>query len=233
MTTQTTNLLDRPVYGVGQVDAILALTAGTATRWVDGYSRGGKDFPPIIRPEPTGSELVTWGEFAEARLLAEYRGAGVPIQRLRPAVDALRDESNLRYPLAYYSQFLEAEGKELLRRVQDEVGLEAGLRFVVVRNNQIALALPVDRFVASADWGEEQGVVERIRPNANTPDVWLDPVRQFGEPTVRSVPTAVLGEQFRAGDSVAMLARIYELPEGWIEQAIRYEFMRRSAGQAA
>lgn len=231
---ETIDLLARPVYGLAQVDDILGLSGGTAKRWIDGYSRSGKTFPPVIRPEPTGDELVTWGEFAEARLLAEFRGVGVPMVHMRPAVERLREELNVLYPLAYASPWVAAEGNELVRRVQDAVGLDAGLRFVVVRNDQISLNLPVKRFVSAADWGEDEVFVHRIKPRKETPDVWLDPLRRSGDPTIRATPTAVIGEQFRAGDSIAMLARIYELSEGWIEQAIRFELLRTGgADQAA
>ena len=80
------DLLARPTYGMAQVDWILRLRPGTTARWIDGYRRGGKDYPPIVRLASTGDERVTWGEFAEARLLSEFRDAGVPIVRLRPAV---------------------------------------------------------------------------------------------------------------------------------------------------
>lgn len=85
------HFLDRPVYGLGQVDRVLGLPGGTARRWIDGYTRAGKRYPPVVREEPTGDEAVTWGEFVETRLLAEYRDAGVPIVRMRPAIDKLRE----------------------------------------------------------------------------------------------------------------------------------------------
>jgi uncharacterized protein (DUF433 family) len=231
---ETIDLLDRPVYGIAQVDGLLGLTVGTGRRWIDGYSRGGKTFPPVVRETHTGDELVTWGEFAEARLLAEYRNSGVPIVHMRPAVDRLREELNVAYPLALASPWLAAEGNELVRRVQDAVGLKAGLRFIVVRNGQISLNLPLQRFVTSADFGVNGEYVHRINPfPERTPDVWLDPLRRSGDPTIRATPTAVIAEQFRAGDSVAMLARIYELSDDWIEQAIRYELLRRGETEQA
>jgi uncharacterized protein (DUF433 family) len=54
----------------------------------------------------------------------------------------------------------------------------------------------------------------------------LDPLRQFGRPVVRSVPTEVIAEQFDAGDSVDLIARLYELPPGDVEAALRYEKAR-------
>lgn len=46
---------------------------------------------------------MTWGEFAEVRLLSEYRRAGVPMVHMRPAVEMLRDELDVPYPLAHAS----------------------------------------------------------------------------------------------------------------------------------
>src|SRR5437016_3295836 len=94
------DLLERPVYGFSQVDWLLGLSPGTARRWIDGYSRAGATYAPVIRIEPTGDELVTWGEFVETRFLAGYRQAGVSLVHMRPAVDKLRERFATPYPLA-------------------------------------------------------------------------------------------------------------------------------------
>src|SRR5215472_15141943 len=93
------DLLDRPLYGMSQVDRLLALPSGTAKRWIDGYQRRGRLYDPVIRLESTGDEIVTWGEFVETRFLAEYRTKGVPLLRMRPAILELRKEFG-PYPLA-------------------------------------------------------------------------------------------------------------------------------------
>ena len=38
------NLLDRRLYTFAQVDDLLSLSPSTAQRWIDGYSRQGKDY---------------------------------------------------------------------------------------------------------------------------------------------------------------------------------------------
>lgn len=219
------DLLTRPVYGMSQVDWILALHPGTARRWIDGYTRRGTQYPPVVRKEPTGDEIVTWGEFTEARLLGEFRDAGVPIQRMRPAVERLRDQFETPYPLAMARPWLDTAGRELVLAVQQEVDLDKKLALVVVRNDQLVLTLPTDNFVRSADF-DKQGVVSRVRPVANLEAVWLDPLRQFGDPVVRSVPTEVIAEQVRAGDRISTIAELYELSEVEVEQAIAYELIR-------
>lgn len=227
------DLLARPVYGMAQVDWVLGLRSGTARRWIDGYERRGIDYPRVVRLEATGDEVVTWGEFTEARLLAEFRDQGVPVQRMRPAVERLREIFNTAYPLAHGRPWIDAAGKELVLRVQEEVDLDRKLLLVVVRNDQLMLTLPTEHFVESAEF-DERGVVRRLRPMTELESVWLDPLRQFGEPVVRSVPTEVIAEQVRAGDTPAHIAELYELSEADVLQAIRYELIRgRDAKPAA
>src|SRR4051812_16975578 len=139
---EVVDLLSRPVYGLGQVDRILGLRGGTARRWIDGYSRSGKQYPPVVRDEPTGDDIVTWGEFVETRLLAEYRDAGVPMANMRPAVDALRSELQTPYPLASARTWLDVQGRELVRNVQEEVGLPRPLSLVIVRTGQQVMWTP-------------------------------------------------------------------------------------------
>jgi len=123
-------VLDRRVYVMADVDLYLGLPAGTARRWIDGYQRGGRSYPPVIRPEHSGHESVTWGEFVETSLLSRYRSRGVSLQRLRPAVQRLRVEFDSHYPLASAAPYLDVSGRELVRRVQDETGVEPPLQLM-------------------------------------------------------------------------------------------------------
>jgi len=227
------SLLERPLYGMAQVDDLLGLKHGTARRWINGYERAGRRYPPLVRLEPTGNDVVTWGEFVETRLLAEYRKAGIRIFHMRAAIERLRDQFNRAYPLAFSHQFLTVDGQELLLRVQEEVGLEQELCFVVVRNGQTVLREPAKRFWDSADVEAESGIVTRIRPLTGVQAVAIDPLHSFGEPSVRNVPTAIVYEQFRAGESVDGIAEQFDLAQSMVEAALRYELERSRSLEAA
>lgn len=220
------DLLERPIYGMAQVDRLLRLKSGTAKRWIDGYERSGKKYPPVVRVDPTGDEIVTWGEFVETRLLAEYRNAGVPLVRMRPAVDRLREEFHPKYPLAHARPFVDVAGRELVLKIQETVGLDRHLRLVeLAKNGQIVLVEEADSFRRAAQFRSD-GVVERLLAVTEIPQVVIDPLRQFGEPVVRSVPTEVIAEQVRAGESIAAIVELYELPSASVEAALRYELLR-------
>ncbi len=223
-----TSLLDRKVYGMAQVDRLLGLRSGTARRWIDGYARG-KTYRPVVRRESTGDDVVTWGEFVETRLLAEFRSAQVPMIRLRPAVTRLREEFG-DYPLARAQPFV--AGRELVRAVQEEVKLDRHLRLVVVRSDQLMLTDPARQFYGSVDF-DDTGVAQRVRPLGDEPSVVIDPIRGFGEPVVRNVRTEVIAELRRAGESVRMIGETYELSIAQVDAALRYELVRSGAGEAA
>jgi uncharacterized protein (DUF433 family) len=219
------SLLDRAIYSYPDVDRLVGLRSGTSRRWLEGYERSGKFYDPVLREEPTGSDVVTWGEMVEARLLAEFRSDRVPVQRLRPAIVRLRGEFG-RYPLAHARPFLNVEGRELVRVVQEEVGLELPLRFVVIRSGQLMLTAATERFNAAVDY--EGGVVRALRPDIRTPEVVMDPTRTFGQPAVRNVRTDALAEDFRAGTTRDELAGLYDLTTQQVDEAIRFELIAGS-----
>lgn len=219
----TVSLLDRRVYGLSGVDRLLALPPGTARRWIDGYDRGGVHYPPVIRAERTRDEGVTWGEFVETRLLAEFRARGASLHRLRPAVVRLREEFG-EYPLVHARPFLDVDGRELVRRIQREVGLRGHEMLVVVRSGQAMMSAPVQCFVEDLRYvGETDREVSAVVPVQFGGLVTLDPLHQYGRPVVRAVPTDVVAEQFRAGESTEMIAEEFDLTVAQVEQALRFE----------
>jgi uncharacterized protein (DUF433 family) len=216
------DLLSTPTYGMAQVDRILHLSTGTAGRWIDGYERDGHYYLPVVREEPTGNDVVTWGEFVEARLLAHYRNSGVPMRRMRPVVERLRTELKTPYPLAELRPF--AQGKELLMEIQTEVGLEQQLLLVVLRTNQIVLTERAQQFHDSVAWSKQRrSIAKSMVLVESAQSVTVDPLIAFGEPAVRSVRTDILASAFRAGDSVEELAVGYDLDVAEVNDALRYE----------
>jgi uncharacterized protein (DUF433 family) len=220
-----TTLLDRAIYSYADVDRLVGLHSGTARRWLEGYERSGRFYDPVLRSEPTGSDVVTWGEMVEARLLSEFRNRDVSVQRMRPAVVQLRKQFG-PYPLAHAHPFLDVEGRELVQLVQERVGLERRLQLVVVRNGQLVLADTAERFRSAVEY--DDGVAGRLKPDSRTPDVVMDPRRAFGQPAIRNVRTDALAEDYRAGTSREELADLYELSAEQVDAAIRFELIAGS-----
>lgn len=151
--------------------------------------------------------------------------------KMRPTIERLREQLNTQYPLAHARPFV--SGRELVLEVQDDVGLDRHLHLVVVRNDQVVLAEPTERFYRAADFDQGTDIVERLRPVTGIREVVIDPLRQFGEPVVRSVRTEVVAEQYRAGETVDGIGALFDLDRAQVEAALRYELIRSQPETAA
>lgn len=75
----------------------------------------------------------------------------------------------------------------------------------------------------------KDGIPTKIFPFSRDPEldpprvVEIDPEIRFGRPCVKGVPTDVVVERWRAGDSAADLAEDYGLTTDEVDEAIRYE----------
>jgi uncharacterized protein (DUF433 family) len=225
--TPAPSILDRQVYGVAEAAGLLGLRSDRVRAWLDGYRRQGTTYTPVIRPESTGSDIVTWGEFVELGYLREYRRKGVPLQRLRPVIDELRREFSTPYPLATAKPFV--FGKELVLEVQERNELPEAIAIVIRSGQQVLLADDANRFFKKVEFeAPEDGDARRIRPAGSASPVVIDPLVRFGRPTVEGVATERLWELHDAGEAVAEIVAGYELPEELIRAAIAYEKQLRS-----
>lgn len=215
------------MYGLAEAAALLGLRADRARAWIDGYQRQGADYAPVIRVEPTGEDVVTWGEFVELGYLREYRRKGVPLQRLRPVVDELRREFGTPYPLATGKPII--FGKELVLELQKKNGIPPAIAIVIRSGQQILLAQDAQRFFKKVEFDPPgQGDARRLRPAGLASPVVIDPLVRFGRPTVQGVATERLWELFDAGESIEQIAHGYEMPAEQIAAAIAYEEQLRS-----
>lgn len=215
------------MYGIVEAAGLLGLRTDRARAWLDGYERRGVHCLPVIRVEPTGDEIVTWGEFVELGYLREYRRKGIPLQRLRPVIDELRNEFKTPYPLATAKPYL--YGRELVLDVQERNDLPPPIAMVVSSGRTISLAEEANRFMKKVEFATSAaGSVLCLRPAGSASPVVIDPLIGFGRPTVKGVATERLWELHDAGETVAEIADGYEIDAEFVRAAIAYEEQQRS-----
>lgn len=231
--------LDTELYELNEAARLLKMKRVTLKRWLEGGTISGTFYPPVIREEPTGSGIVTWGEFLEAGMLWEFRTLRrVPLQSIRPFIDELRRVEGVKYPLAEFQPDVDVELRELVLRAQEIAGLHDSLYFlrrVGPRHYagawQTQWAEPVRRFIEKVEF--EVHVARRLFPLGKEKPVVIDPQLVFGIPNVRGVRTEIIGETFAELGDEDEVAKDWGLTSDEVRAALQWEMSLRPRVQAA
>jgi uncharacterized protein (DUF433 family) len=159
--------------------------------------------------------------FAEAYVLSAFRRAGVPMQRIRPAVRVLASGIGMDYALA--SKRLYTDGAEVLYDYATSEHDEDLRGLTVVRTGQRQFAEVVRDYLKRITYGDD-GWAARLRlPAYRHAGVIVDPSQAFGMPLVIHGGARVedLVDRFVAGDTLADIAEDFGVPESEVEDVVR------------
>lgn len=213
-------VLDRPLYSYPEAARLLRVPTETLRRWLEGATRAGVVYPPVIRPEPTGSDAVTWGEFVEAGLLRGYRAKSMPLQKMRPFIEKAREQFQVPYPLAHFKPMI--DDQKLVYELQQEADLSPELYLVNAEDDQMLWAEPVSEFLEKVEF-DPGGSVKRFFPFGLSTPVVIDPEVSFGIPQIKGVRTELVAESVAAGESEDEAALSWGLGKSEVGAALQWE----------
>lgn len=205
-----------PIFTLRESAAYLHMPASTLHAWAR-----PKDGEPLVTvfPRAGRSATVPFVGFAEAFVLGVLRNAGVPMQRIRPAVARLSAEIGLDHALA--SRRVYTDGAELIFDYAASSDDEALL--TVVRTGQQHFAEVIRGYLKRITYGRD-GWAQRLRlPAYEHAEVTVDPRQAFGQPLVVHGGARVedLVDRFQAGDGFADIADDFGVPVEEVEDVIR------------
>jgi uncharacterized protein (DUF433 family) len=220
------------LYGIGEAAAYLAVPSSTLSAWAYGYRRhvhgGITTTRPVItavRPGHRDEAAMPFIGLGEAYALTAFRKAGVPMQRIRPAIDVLARELGLAHALA--SRQLYTDGAEVLYDYAQNAGDtpegESARELVVVRNGQRVFTEVVDQYLSRVDFASD-GYARLIRlPQYRVAEVTVDPEHAFGRPRLTRGGTKVddVIDLFLAGEPVDTVAAEFGLHRDEVEDVLR------------
>lgn len=223
--------LSTPLYTISEAASILGVSSSTLANWARGY-----DFTTPHGRRTTVAPLVTdsgranrhtptvpFVGLAEAAFLAAVRRTGVPMQRIRPAIEILRDELGVEHALA--SERLYTDGAEILYNHPDPGGSDAKAlaNLVVVRSGQGVFTDVVRDYLKNVRFGPS-GYAESIQlQRYGRANVMVNPAVSFGLPYLEAngVRVETVLDRFHAGESVDVIAADFNTPRDTVEQLIR------------
>lgn len=210
-----------PLYTQREAAGMLGLPSSTFNHWASGYATAsGRRMPGFITVERPGrGYTVPFVGLAEAWIVRAFTKAGVPVSRIRPALEQLRTQIGLEHALA--SERLKTDGAEILWDLrQQDAGWEDN-RLVVVRNGQTMFGEIVREHLKLVDYRD--GFIGRLRiPRAFGAEYTIDPGINFGQPTLSDYGVRVddVLDRIAAGETISAVAADYELPTATVENLV-------------
>ena len=170
----------RGIFTLRETASYLGVPKSTIHDW----ARPAGTRQPLITcfPRRGTQATVPFIGFAEAYVLSAFRRSGVPLQRIRPAVDVLSRTIGVEHALA--SRRLYTDGAEVLFDYASERDERELLELVVVRTGQHQFSEIVRDYLKRITYGDD-GWASRVRlPSYERAEVVVDPRVAFGLPLV-------------------------------------------------
>jgi uncharacterized protein (DUF433 family) len=165
----------------------------------------------VAEPRTPRGATIPFVGLTEAYVLAAFRQAGVPMQRIRPALRRLEEQMGLVQALA--SERLRTDGAEVLwdygQQTDDQAEKEAVGDLVVVRNGQGVFRPIVQDYLQRVTYRD--GWARVIDVGKGKVDVTVDPYINGGQPTLarRGIAVVDILSRIRAGESSKSVASDY------------------------
>lgn len=226
-------LLATPAYPFIEAAHYLNLPRSTLRAWCLGQPQHAagesRRFQPLIHLDGNQSRALSFLNLVEAHVLAALRRKHhVSLPAVRRALDFVARRLRTARPLAELQfqtdgvdLFVERLGALVNVTQEGQTEMADVLREHLKRVERDAQGVPIRLFL-----------VTRSDARSGQPStVVMDPRIAFGRPVLagRAVPTAVLADRFKAGDTFDELAADYDTSPQAIEEALRCELDRKAA----
>lgn len=224
---------DIPAYTVGEAAHYLGVPASTVRSWFAGqtYSHEGetKRFHAVIKPADPRTLGLSFSNLVEAYVLTAIRRKHrIGLPTIRKGLAYLTNRFGSARPLIE-EQFATHGAQLFVERLGEIINLS--------RNGQIEMADMILAYLERVERDAKGLPIKlypfmRSQPLRDQPrTVVIDPRVSFGRPVLAgtAIPTAVLAEQFKAGDQPQDLAKEYGADEQAAWDAIRCELDLQAA----
>ncbi|MFI7641038.1 DUF433 domain-containing protein [Nonomuraea sp. NPDC049400] len=214
-----------PLYTKSQAADLIGVSRESFRNWSVGYAYKRMDglivaAEPLVTTAGAHGPTVPFVGLAEAYMLAAFRSAKVPMQRIRPAIRWLEENIGLEQALA--SERLMTDGAEVLwdfrEHTADPAEREAVDGLVVVRSGQQVFRPVVRGYLQRVTY--QDGWMKVIQlPGYERVTVTVDPWINGGQPTIsrRGIRVADVLSRLRAGEDSHEVAEDYDLQVNEVE----------------
>jgi uncharacterized protein (DUF433 family) len=219
-------LLQTGIYTVSEASRLANVSPWRIRRWLKGYEfkvKHGRHRSPAVwnsQLDPIDhTTALGFLDLLEIRCVDAFISAGVSWKTLRQVHDRARELVGHSHP--FCTNRFATDGHTIFMEFQeknDEVTLWD------MRDVQRVFERIIRPFLKDIEFDNSR-VPLRWWPRGKGHQVALDPRRSFGQPIIfrEGIPTQVLARSVRANDSLAEVARWFEIKSASVREAVEFE----------
>lgn len=216
------SLLESGIYSVTDARYLIGLRDMRVRRWIDGDRRTNAG--AILQNELGwfgGKLAFSFVNLMEMRFLAFFADAGVNIRSIRIMAEEAKSVLKHPHPFATSTVF-KTDGKKIYAETHRQTGDD---QLYNLYDRNFELKPIIAQSLKAGVVYDPSGLVRAWYPRKDTaPNVIVQPKHAFGRPVLRDsgIPTKTLADAAEV-DSVATVARWFDVPKNRVEEAIRFE----------
>lgn len=217
---------ETPLYTVAQAARLVGMNPSTLSTWAKGYERQRPGLADVcqgpvitaIEADP-GMPSIPFIGLVESTVVEAFRRSGLPMQRIRRALDVLAEQGELEHALA--SKQLYTDGAEILYDYAGRSGDKQMRLLTIVSSKQIVFHDVIEEYLSRISFGDAWAT-ELIVPVTEHPILRVRPTVAGGEPLFMEggAPLSAIHDRFAAGESIPSISRDYAVPEQQIREAL-------------
>lgn len=217
----------RALYTVPQAARLVGMSSSTLLTWAHGYERtpAGRRAVrqgPVITCLPSRDDrrVIPFIGLVEATVVQAFRRTGLPMQRIRRALELLTEQGELEHALA--SRKLYTDGAAVLYDYARSHPGDPIQLLTVVTSGQRVFHEVVQEYLQRISFGD-QWATELVVPVTKRPLLRVRPGVAFGEPLFihGGAPLNAVRSRLLAGESIEALADDYDIPADEIGEALQ------------
>ncbi len=225
-----------PTYGISEAAQYLRIPRTTVRDWVNGRSvkQNGqtKQTKPVVQVTASEPRLLSFINLVEIHVLdAIRRQHNISLEKVRKAISFLQKQFPSQHPLADHqfetngiNLFIEKYGKLIDITREGQLEIRDFMQAHLKRVERDAQGIPQKLYPFTRK--------RAFRPGESEPtSIVIDPRISFGRPSIvgTGIPTSIIAERYKAGESIEDLADDYGLKPLQIQEAIRSELTIEAA----
>jgi uncharacterized protein (DUF433 family) len=218
---------EKPIYSVEEAAGYLGIPVNTLYAWTLGRRKPNTPneyYPSVLQLVDRRTQRLSFFDLVEAHILRAAIDKNIPLKHIKRGLAYVR-ESYPQYQRPLLSLDFRSDGKYLL--VGGMLGSKEKDREALVNashHGQLEITGVIEEYLELIGWDSE-GHPDTIFPKRGQRLVSISSGIVSGRPAIEGtrIPTSIIAQRFRAGETQGELATDYKLPMEAIEAAIKYE----------